>query len=110
MLKEGVRSACKQIMIEMNQDDYGKDIDGESDERRVWRYENGNKNPWIEEEQTIQWPKQKVQKDKHGESCGDIDYEFLIKEKQCINEPNYMNIWFFVKKGTKTTNSWCWSN
>jgi len=35
MLKEGVRSACKQIMIEMNQDDYGKDIDGESDERRV---------------------------------------------------------------------------
>jgi len=35
MLKEGVRSACKQIMVEMNQDDYGKDIDGESDERRV---------------------------------------------------------------------------
>jgi hypothetical protein len=35
MLKEGVRSACKQIMIEMNQDAYGKDIDGESDERRV---------------------------------------------------------------------------
>ena len=83
---------------------------------------NGNKNPWIEEEQTIQWPKQKVQKDKHdescgdidkhgescddldkhgescgdldkhGESCGDLDCGFLIKEKQCINEPNYMNI------------------
>ena len=35
MLKEGVRSACTQNMIEMNQDDYGKDIDGESDERRV---------------------------------------------------------------------------
>ena len=30
MLKEGVRSACKQIMIEMNQDAYGKDIDGEN--------------------------------------------------------------------------------
>ena len=56
--------------------------------------------------------KQKVQKDKHGESCGDIDKHgescgdidkhgesfgdldcgFLITEKQCINEPNYMNI------------------
>jgi hypothetical protein len=35
ILKEGVRSACRQIMVEMNQDDYGKDIDGESDERRV---------------------------------------------------------------------------
>ena len=34
----------------------------------------------------------KVQKDKHGESCGDIDCEFLIKENQCINQPNYMNI------------------
>ena len=30
--------------------------------------------------------------DKHGESCGDLDCGFLITEKQCINEPNYMNI------------------
>ena len=32
--------------------------------RRVWRYQRGNQNPCIEEEQTTQWPKEKVQKDK----------------------------------------------
>ena len=32
--------------------------------RRAWRYQRGNQNPYIEEEQTIQWPKEKVQKDK----------------------------------------------
>ena len=32
--------------------------------RRVWRYQSGNQNPYIEEEQTTQWPKEKVQKDK----------------------------------------------
>ena len=30
----------------------------------VWRYERGNQNPYIEEEHTTQWPKEKVQKDK----------------------------------------------
>jgi len=29
--------------------------------RRVWRYQRGNQNPYIEEEQTIQWPKEKGQ-------------------------------------------------
>jgi len=33
--------------------------------RRVCRYQRGNQNPYIEEEQTTQWPKEKVQKDKH---------------------------------------------
>jgi hypothetical protein len=32
--------------------------------RRVWRYQRGNQNPYIEEEQITQWPKEKVQKDK----------------------------------------------
>ena len=32
--------------------------------RRVWRYQRGNQNPYIEEDQTTQWPKEKVQKDK----------------------------------------------
>ena len=32
--------------------------------RRVWGYQRGNQNPYIEEEQTTQWPKEKVQKDK----------------------------------------------
>jgi hypothetical protein len=32
--------------------------------RRVWRYQRGNQNPYIEE-QTTQWPKEKkIQKDK----------------------------------------------
>jgi hypothetical protein len=32
--------------------------------RRVWRYQRGNQNPYIEVEQTTQWPKEQVQKDK----------------------------------------------
>ena len=32
--------------------------------KRVWRYQRGNQNLYIEEEQTTQWPKEKVQKDK----------------------------------------------
>jgi hypothetical protein len=32
--------------------------------RRVWRYQRGNQNPYIKEEQTTEWPKEKVQKDK----------------------------------------------
>ena len=32
--------------------------------RRVWRYQWGNQNPYIEEEQTTQWPKEKGQKEK----------------------------------------------
>ena len=31
---------------------------------RVWRYQMGNHNPYIEEEQKTQWSKEKVQKDK----------------------------------------------
>jgi hypothetical protein len=30
-------------------------------QRRVWRYQRGNQNPYIEEEQTTQWPKEKGQ-------------------------------------------------
>jgi Na+-transporting methylmalonyl-CoA/oxaloacetate decarboxylase gamma subunit len=32
--------------------------------RGVRRYQRGNQNPYIEEEQTTQWPKEKVQRDK----------------------------------------------
>jgi len=34
--------------------------------RRVWRYQRGNQNLSIEEEQTTQWPKEKVPKDKQS--------------------------------------------
>jgi hypothetical protein len=30
-------------------------------QRRVCRYQRGNQNPYIEEEQTTQWPKEKGQ-------------------------------------------------
>ena len=33
-------------------------------ERRVWRYQRGNQNLYIAEEQATQWLKEKVQKDK----------------------------------------------
>ena len=29
--------------------------------KRVWRYQRGNQNPYIEEEQTKQWQKEKLQ-------------------------------------------------
>jgi hypothetical protein len=29
-------------------------------QRRVWRYQRGNQNPYIEEEETTQWPKEKI--------------------------------------------------
>jgi len=32
--------------------------------KRELRYQRGNQNTYIEEEQTTQWPKEKVQKDK----------------------------------------------
>jgi hypothetical protein len=32
--------------------------------RRVWRYQRGNQNLYIKEEQTTQWSKEKGQKDK----------------------------------------------
>ena len=32
--------------------------------RRVWRYQWGSQNPWLKEEQTTQWPKEKEQKNK----------------------------------------------
>jgi hypothetical protein len=38
--------------------------DFQGSNRRVWRYQRVNQNPYIEEEQTTQWPKEKVQKDK----------------------------------------------
>ena len=36
--------------------------------RSAWRYHRGNQNPYIEEDQTTQWPKEKVQKDKRWSS------------------------------------------
>ena len=48
------KTLCKEL--EIKRDDYHL--------RRVWRYQRGNPNPYIEEERTTQWPEEKVQKDK----------------------------------------------
>ena len=34
----------------------------ELESRRVWRYQRGNQNPYIEEDQTTQWPKKKYKR------------------------------------------------
>jgi len=52
--------------------------------RRVWRYQSGNQNPYIEDEQTTQWLKEKLQKDKqrssnkknHGCQAGIVTWGF----------------------------------
>ena len=49
--------------------------------RRVWRCKRGNQNPYIEEEQTQQWPKEKVQKDKQR-STKDTSW-IAIKALRC---------------------------
>ena len=54
-------------------------------QRRVWRYQKGNQNPYIEEGQTTQWPKEKGQKDKqrstkHRHKTKD---QVTAMEKQC---------------------------
>jgi hypothetical protein len=34
--------------------------------KRVWRYQMGNQNSYIEEEQTTQWPKERQRSTKHN--------------------------------------------
>ena len=48
--------------------------------RRVWRYQRGNQNPYIEKEQTTQWPKENVQKDKQRWDWILLHGEFLISQ------------------------------
>jgi hypothetical protein len=48
----------------------------------VWRYQRGNQNPYIEEEQTTQWPKEKVQKsqdlvDRYGISVSQMTMDMF---------------------------------
>ena len=65
--------------------------------RRVWRYQRGNQNPYIEE-QTTQWLKEKVQKDKqrstkHTHKTTSTLYQQLCQCKyvyyqyQCLVQP-----------------------
>jgi len=77
------------------------------DARRVWRYQRGNQNPYIEE-QTKQWPKENVQKKKRtlekteggtknrqSSVTGDIEYtnksQNEDKQAKTHNAENYKN-------------------
>ena len=57
--------------------------------RRVWRYQRGNQNPYIKEEQTTQLPKEKVQKDKqrstnHTHKAKDRVTRILLKNLNLV--------------------------
>jgi hypothetical protein len=54
-------------------------------QRRVWRYQKGNQNPYIEEGQTTQWPKEKGQKDKQRSTkhTHETKDQVTAMEKQC---------------------------
>jgi hypothetical protein len=48
---------------------------------KVWRYQRGNKNPYIEEEQTTQWSKEKVEKDKEVRPVLFLLYSFATSNR-----------------------------
>jgi hypothetical protein len=53
--------------------------------RRVFRYQRGNQNPYIEEEQIIQWPKEKVQKYKQRSKKHTYKTEYRVTRTQTKN-------------------------
>jgi hypothetical protein len=54
--------------------------------RSVWRYQRSNHNPYIEEEQTTQWPKEKVQKDKQRST------QHTYKTKDCLYQVRVITV------------------
>jgi hypothetical protein len=61
---------------------------------RVWRYQKDNHNPYIEE-QTTQWPKEKVQKDKQLSTKHTYKALFLVKLTSMITMWNMFVFLFF---------------
>ena len=73
--------------------------------RRVWRYQKGNQNPYIEEEQTTQWPKGKVQKGKqrstkHTYKTKDRATRTPLKTVVNSNAPEGLKWWQWKGKET----------
>ena len=56
--------------------------------RSVWRYQRCNQNPSIEEEQTTQWPKENIQKDKQRSTI----YTDKTKDRVTRTPLNHDNI------------------
>ena len=74
-----------------------------SNGRKVWRYQRGNHNPYIEE-QTTQWPKEKVQKDKQRST----KHTYIAKDRVTRTPSNpeartFHFSYFFIKLATKAT-------
>ena len=55
--------------------------------RRVWRYQRENQNPYIEEEQTTLWPKEKVQKDKQRSTKHTYKTKDQVTRTQAVPAP-----------------------
>jgi len=55
----------------------------------------GNHNPYIEEEQTTQWPKEKVQKDKQRSTKDVTRVIFYIKVQKSGNLIDQLKLKFF---------------
>jgi hypothetical protein len=62
----------------------------QGNQRRVWRYQRGNQNPYIEEEQTAQWPN--VRRYQRG------NYNPYIEEEQTTQWPKEKGQTYAVKK------------
>jgi CHAT domain-containing protein len=62
-IKEKSRRVSHQNMVQ-HEDQTKVMVTVTSKQRRVWRYQRDNQNLYIQEEQTTQWPKEKIEKDK----------------------------------------------
>jgi hypothetical protein len=60
-------------------------------ERRVWRYQRGNQNPYIDEEQTTQWPRRNI---------GSVDWACVAYLSFCFEKTLYrtFNMCFLPKE------------
>ena len=72
--------------------------------RRVWRYQRCNQNTYIEEEQTTQRPKQKVQKDKQRSTKHYTENYSYCKINCHFQEGFSLKLWLVVQ--TMTTTLW----
>ena len=61
---------------------------GQTDIGRVWRYQRSNQNSQIEEEQTIQWPNEKAQKDKQRSTKYNNGVSWKYENNKSIKSDN----------------------
>jgi hypothetical protein len=64
---------------------------------RVWRYQRGNQNPYIEEEHATKWPNEKVQKDKQRST----KHTYKIKDRVTQVTEYFSTRWWYLP-------NFCW--